>query len=232
MSIPFGDQRLPRSNQDCPLDSAIADFEGSLFADGVGDEGEDSLDYAAYFRRFESWVQKVGLVHDSLFPMVEGGREHDLTYVVEDASVLKFTKPSLAGYVVDFELGYPRLRIAKPVEYLRRQTLQNEIFSDNIQFVGLGGLRFNRRIVTRQPHVIGQDADYDQITELMVRNLGFEKLKHNHGIGYDGSLAFVRGDLAVFDLRPPNVIRTGAGLLIPIGCIPVRLSDRDRALLG
>lgn len=231
-SIPFGDQRLPRPHQDRSLHSAIADFEGSVFAGGVGDEDEDSLDYAVYLRRFERWVEEVGLVHDSLFPVVGGGREHDLTYVVEDASVLKFTKPSLAGYVVDFELGYPRLRIAKPLEYLRRQLLQNEIFSDNIRFVGLGGLRFNRRIVTRQPHVIGEDAGYDEITELMEGNLGFEKLRHNHVIGYEDSLAFVRADLAVFDLRPPNIIRTGAGLLIPIDCIPVKLTDRERALLG
>jgi hypothetical protein len=45
-------------------------------------------------------------------------------------------------------------------------------------------------------------------------------------------LAFVREDIAVFDLRPANVVRTENGLIVPIDSIPVRLNARARMILG
>ena len=62
----------------------------------------------------------------------------------------------------------------------------------------------------------------------MVEELGFTKLRHNHGIGYDDSYAFVRNDAVVFDMRPANVFATDEGVVIPVDCIPVKLPAGKR----
>lgn len=64
----------------------------------------------------------------------------------------------------------------------------------------------------------------------MVDTLGFRKLRHHYGIGYEDSYGFVRDDIAVFDLRPANVILEDSGIIVPIDSIPVRLSDRTRRM--
>lgn len=64
----------------------------------------------------------------------------------------------------------------------------------------------------------------------MVDELGFRKLRHNYGIGYENSYGFVRDDIAVFDLRPANVILEDSGLIVPIDSIPVLLSDNTRKM--
>ena len=46
------------------------------------------------------------------------------------------------------------------------------------------------------------------------------------------SLAFLRDEDAVFDLRPANVVKTPGGLIIPIDSIPVRLDAASRAIFG
>lgn len=83
--------------------------------------------------------------------------------------------------------------------------LQNEIFGESLSFVGIGGTQYKRRIITRQNIVEGRPARWEEIVRLMVEDLGFSKLRHNHGIGYDDSYAFVRDDAVVFDMRPANV---------------------------
>jgi len=223
--------KLPDPDQDRTLNSAIGELSGVPPSNGAGDGIETAADSSEHFRRLEEWAQKSGVVYDGLNPVLEGGREHDLILDAATGTVLKFTKPSKAAYVVSFEFGSPRLIPALPLEYLERQALHNEIFSDNITFVGLGGDLYNRRIITRQNHIIGIEAYWDKIIELMVENLGFTKLRHNFGIGYEDSYAFVCDGIAVFDMRPPNVIVTPSGIIVPIDSIPVRLTDETRAML-
>jgi hypothetical protein len=126
----------------------------------------------------------------------------------------------------------PTLEPALPLEYLERIMLQNEIFADRVSFVGVAGNRSNPRIVTRQPHIRGDAATPDEIIRLMTNELGFRQLPARFSVGYVDSLAFVREDIAVFDLRPANVVRTENGLIVPIDSIPVRLNARARMILG
>ena len=161
-----------------------------------------------------------------------GGREHDLTFDDPTGTVLKFTKPSSAAYVVEFPGGRPCLLNGDPLEYLERLVLHNAIFGEMTCFVGLGGQPNQRRLITRQRRVKGNDADWQDIIRLMVDDLGFEKLRHNFGIGYEDSYAFVRDDAAVFDLRPANVFATATGLLVAIDSIPVRLTPATRAMFA
>lgn len=160
---------------------------------------------------------------------MKGGVEHDVIFDIATATVLKFTKPGRAAYAVNFDLGTPEMAPALPLEYLDRLLLQNGIFSDHIRFVGIGGDAGGRRIITRLDLVKGRPAGWEEIIRLMADDLGFTKLRHNHGIGYEDSYAFVREDSAVFDMRPANVFVTEDGTIVPVDCIPVRLPPGKRA---
>ena len=133
--------------------------------------------------------------------------------------------------MVDFPVGEPHLTNGDPLEYLERLILHNEVFGDFTGFVGIGGIPNHRRIITRQARVKGREARWDEILRLMVDELGFTKLRHNYGIGYEDSYGFIREDVAVFDLRPANIFMTDPGLLIAVDSIPVRLTVRTRAAL-
>ena len=109
---------------------------------------------------------------------------------------------------------------------------QNEIFADWVSLVGVAGSRCNSRIVTRQPHIRGDAATPDEIIRLMTDELGFRQLPARFLVGYFDSLAFIREDIAVFDLRPANIVRSESGLIVPIDSIPVRLNARARTVLG
>lgn len=110
--------------------------------------------------------------------------------------------------------------------------LQNELFADTVSFVCVAGDRRQPRIVTRQPHIAGEGATREEIISMMVKDLGFRLLPDWFSVGYADSLAFMRGDVAVFDLRPANVVRTPDGLIVPIDAIPVRLDAAGRGILG
>ena len=70
-----------------------------------------------------------------------------------------------------------------------------------------------------------------EIIFLMTAELGFRQLPERFSVGYADSLAFIREDVAVFDLRPANVVRTEDGLIVPIDAIPVRLDIGARVIL-
>ena len=89
-----------------------------------------------------------------------------------------------------------------------------------------GGEKNNRRIITRQDLVKGKPAWWPDITKMMVNDLGF--LNGNFGIGYVDSYAYVREDVAVFDMRPANVFETADGILIAVDSIPLRITDANR----
>jgi hypothetical protein len=223
--------RLPSPDFDRPLGEACSDLAGRLRASGPDGEIDEWSVYDESLRRLVRWAEDSGCFFEGLEPLKEGGREHDLTFIEESGSWLKFTKPAAAGYVVSFDTGLPALEPALPLEYLERLMLQNEIFADRVTFVGVAGRRDRPRIVTRQPHVCGEAATSGEIVHLMTAELGFRQLASRFGVGYADSLGFVREKLAVFDLRPANVVRTEEGIIIPIDAIPVRLTDKAAKIL-
>ncbi len=223
---------LPHPDRDRPLGEACNDLAGRLRPSGSDGEIDEWSIYDESFRRLVRWAEEAGCYFEGLQPLKEGGREHDLTFIEESRTWLKFTKPAAAGYVISFDFGVPRLEPALPLEYLERLQLQNEIFADGVSFVGVAGDRNRARIVTRQPHIRGEHATPDEIVLLMTEELGFRLLPERFSVGYAHSLAFVREDVAVFDLRPANVVRTDEGLIVPIDAIPFRLDAGARAILG
>ena len=66
---------------------------------------------------------------------------------------------------------------------------------------------------------------------MMVEYLGFALLPRHLAVGYADSLAFVRESVAVFDLRPANVVKTEDNLILVIDAIPVRLTPGSATIL-
>lgn len=225
------DQVLPPKGKDRSLVDAANDFRRVLQpgAEGHGEEGY--IDRSEQFQRIEAEAKRLGFLYDRLEPELVGGMEHDLIFDGASGTVLKLTKPSSAAYIVDFYGDRPSLSNGDPLEYLERLALHSEVFGDFTDFVGIGGLPNNRRIVTRQPTARGREARWDEIIRFMVDDLGFTKLRHNHGIGYEDSYAFVRDDIAVFDLRPANVIITTDDVPFSFDSIPVRVTASQREYL-
>jgi hypothetical protein len=220
---------LPQPGQDRSLVDARNDFRRVLSADGTLDGDEDRLDnLRGQFRSIEREAARTGCLYEELIHLRIGGVEHDVVFDHESGTVLKFTKAGKAAYVVNFDLGTPTMVPGTPLEYLERLILQNEVFGNTLSFVGLGGKPDSRRIITRQNIVVGRAARWEEIIRLMVQELGFTKLRHNHGIGYEDSYAFVRDDAVVFDMRPANVFATEDGVMVPVDCIPVRLPPGKR----
>lgn len=222
---------LPQPDRDRPLLEVIEEFGERLRPSGSYGEIDEWSIYDESFRRLQAWAEESGCHYESLQPLREGGREHDLTYDPASSSWLKFTKPSAAGYVVSFDFGAPALRPALPLEYLERLVLQNEIFADDVSYVGIAGAKYDFRIVTRQSDIAGVAASESDIVSLMTEELGFILLSSKFSVGYVESLAFSREDVAVFDLRPANVVKTDSGIIVPIDSIPVRLDESSRGIL-
>lgn len=216
-------RKLPEPAQDRPLAEARDVIRRILSADGTihGDE-DDPYFVPRQLAGIADAASREGFLFRDLIPDAQGGVEHDVTFDAATATVLKFTKPDRAAYAVDFELGKPRMGRASPLDYLDRLAMQNEIFADTLRFVGIASNTDGKRIITRQNTVKGRSARWEEIVKLM-EDLGFTKMRHNHGIGYDDSYAFVRDDFAVFDMRPANVFVTDEGDIIPVDCIPVKL---------
>ena len=222
-------RELPGTDQDRSIQAAIHDFRRILSADGTLDGDEDRLDVVRLqLGSLALEAGRSGWLHEESIRLRIGGVEHDIIPDYESGTVLKFTKPGRAAYAVNFDLGTPSMVPATPLEYLDRLMLQNRIFGDNLRFVGIAGHAGQRRLVTRQDIVRGRPARWEAIVGMMS-DLGFTKLRHNHGIGYEDSYAFLRDDAVVFDLRPANVFVTDDGIVVPIDCIPVRLPHGKRA---
>lgn len=226
------ERSLPQSDSDRPLIEACHDLAERLRPGGPYGEIDEWSIYDESLRRLVRWAEETGCFFENLQPLKEGGREHDLVFIEEEVCWLKFTKPAAAGYLVSFESGFPSLEPALPLEYLDRLILQNELFADSVTFVGVAGTRQLPRILTRQPHLAGQGASREEIVSMMVEGLGFSLLQSRYSVGYADSLAFIRDDVAVFDLRPANVVRTQEGVIAPIDAIPARLDAAARAILA
>lgn len=222
---------LPCKTRDRPLPQVVQDFGERVRPGGPYGEIDEWSLYDESFRRLVAWSEASGCFFPDLEPLKEGGREHDLTHLPHSGEWLKFTKPSAAGYVVSFDSGMPALEPAFPSEYFERLILQNEIFADTVSFVGVSGQRHNPRIITRQADIAGEAADEGEIIRMMTSELGFSLLPSRFAVGYYDSLGFVRDDVAVFDLRPANVVRTSDGFIVVIDPIPVRLDDGSRRML-
>ena len=162
-------QKLPGTDQDCSLKSTADNFRAVLSTDGTLHGDKDEVDLIRQqFVGIAREASLKGCLLKEQFLVTKGGVEHDVVFDHETSTVLKFTKPGKAAYAVNFDLGTPQMVAALPLEYLDRLMLQDEIFGDNIRFVGIGGDEGGRQIITRQDLVTGKPARWEDITRLIT----------------------------------------------------------------
>ena len=200
----------------------------SVCSDGSGDGDAVEEDWDGPERQWSAlhrWCESQGMMVEAPGPHTAGGREHDVVFEPTKARWVKYTKPGLAGYMVDWEEdGRPYLRNAAPLEYLSRLRRQNELFHDSIELAGLWREgRGGWRIRTTQPHVLGRRATMLEISEGM-KALGLVQMGWK-GIGYEDSTSWRIGRLGVWDVHPANVIMGENGVVVPVDVIITELPD-------
>ena len=61
------------------------------------------------FRSIEREAARAGYLYEQPIRLKTGGVEHDVVFNYGTGTVLKFTKPAKAAFVVNFDLGTPRM---------------------------------------------------------------------------------------------------------------------------
>jgi hypothetical protein len=139
----------------------------------------------------------------------EEGNEHQVWYQPATKSYLKATWPDFFGMLVvhrpDEE---PK---ASPIAYLERWHLHNELFGDDIRFLGALVSDSGLRLLIQQPAIAGTPATDEQI-RCFFTSTGWLRFV------IDGNVAFfdpVRR-VVISDTHRGNIILMDDGLLAPI----------------
>lgn len=148
--------------------------------------------------------------------------EHEVRYRPSDNRAVKKTWPGMFGFVPKLIDGAWKPAPATPLEYLRRQKLQNVIFNDDVRVEGLmtsdqpsmligqpsGGLS----IVISQPWMKGLDDKAPHPSEKQIaaylQSRGFSLLFSSF-LGWRNATTGV----VVLDAKPDNFILTERGIL-------------------
>lgn len=154
-------------------------------------------------------------------PPDDEGNEHQVWYLPDSASFLKATWPGFYGLLVIHRQNEEHK--ASPIAYLERWLLHNELFGDEVVF--LGALQTDRglRLLIRQPAIAGEPATEQEIQSFFIQNGWLSFMM-------DGNLAFFdpARSVAISDTHRGNIILMNDGLLAPID---LRVQPLSGALL-
>ncbi|HEY1661589.1 MAG TPA: hypothetical protein VGI03_04160 [Verrucomicrobiae bacterium] len=203
------------------IESAARYVATSTAADGQNHGGGKT--FSASFHALMCWGEAFSLIREeSEFPFLKQkptghGDEHEGWF---DEASNRWYK---ATYANRFGVAWGHSGSATAGEYLNRLVLQNKYFGDDIQLVALVNCGQKLRVLTSQPHIVGEDAEYGEIC-LWLRGLGFRRLESN------GAIAWYRDNdnLLVSDVHEGNVIRSVTGALF---AIDINLINPDREML-
>lgn len=206
------------------LESAESYLTASATAGGAGDGSGPS--FSASFATLLHWGEANKLIRaETDFPFFRRipdghGDEHEGWF---DETCGRWYK---ATYPNQFGVAWGRNGSATACEYLTRLVLQNRHFADDIQLVALVNCGKKLRVITSQPHVVGEHALYEEI-KLWFSGLGFSRFESN------GSVAWYRenDNLLVSDAHEGNVIRSITGALFAIDLNLMNPNDEIRALV-
>jgi hypothetical protein len=137
------------------------------------------------------------------------GNEHQVWFLADSASFLKATWPGFFGLlVIHRPHEEPK---ASPIAYLERWLLHNELFGDDIRFLGAIEENGQLRLLIRQPAIAGEPATLEQIDIFFTGN-GWLRFK----VG--GEIAFFdpERNVAISGTHRGNLILMDDGLLAPI----------------
>jgi hypothetical protein len=139
----------------------------------------------------------------------EEGNEHQVWYQPSSKRYLKATWPDFFGMLVvhrpDEE---PK---ASPIDYLERWLLHNEIFGDDVRFLGALVSDAGLRLLIQQPAIAGIPATDEQIRCFFTSSGWLRFVIDGHAAFFDPARGVV-----ISDTHRGNIILMDDGLLAPI----------------
>ena len=171
--------------------------------------------YLEEVRLFRNYALERGLCHlPSALPELtrepdDEGNEHQVWFRRESSTYLKVTWPDFFGLLVIHRPDEDER--ASPIAYLERWHLHNELFGDNVRFLGVVEDGGNMRMVIEQPAVEGVPATLEQINDFFIRNSW-------RRFSVDGEVAYFDPErqVVISDTHRGNLILMEDGLLAPI----------------
>ena len=139
----------------------------------------------------------------------EEGNEHQVWFLEKSNCVLKATWPGFFGLLV---IHRPHEEAkASPIDYLERWWLHNELFGDEVRFIGALEVNGKLRLLIRQPAISGIPATVGQIENFFTSNCW-------QGFVLEGEVAFFdpQRQVVISDTHRGNLILMDDGLLAPI----------------
>ena len=151
-------------------------------------------------------------------PPDEEGNEHQVWYIPADEAFLKATWPDFFGLLVIHRPNEEHK--SSPIAYLERWQLHNELFGDQVTFLGALQTEFGLRLMIRQPAIAGTPATDEQIQQFFI-DAGWKRFE------IEGNAAFFDVDrrIVISDTHRGNIILMQDGLLAPIDLRVQPLSD-------
>jgi len=171
---------------------------------------------------FRSYAGKAGLflpsAPDELSrPPDEEGNEHQVWFDEAASTYLKATWPDFFGLlVIHRPHEEPK---ASPIAYLERWHLHNELFGDEVSFLGALQSPDGLRLLIRQPAIQGTPATDGQIARFFA-NSGWKRFViHGNTAFFDPQRRIV-----VSDTHRGNLVLMSDGILAPIDLRVQRIS--------
>ena len=139
----------------------------------------------------------------------EEGNEHQVWYLPATKAVLKATWPDFFGLLVIYRPSEESK--ASPIAYLERWALHNELFGDNVRFIGALAADSGLRLLIQQPAIAGTPATEQEIQRFFTSS-GWRRFI------IDGNVAFFdpERNVVISDTHRGNLILMDDGLLAPI----------------
>lgn len=155
-------------------------------------------------------------------PPDDEGNEHQVWFQAETRDVLKATWPDFFGLLVIHRANEEQK--ASPIDYLERWALHNELFGDEVAFLGALATDSGLRLLIRQPAIAGTPATEEEIRHFFISS-GWQSFV------IEGNVAYFDPErrVVISDTHRGNLIKMDDGLLAPID---LRVQAVSGALLG
>lgn len=147
--------------------------------------------------------------HELTLPPDQEGNEHQVWYRPHANTVIKATWPDFFGLLVIHRQNEERQ--ASPIAYCERWLLHNELFGDDVRFLGALSTAAGLRLLIEQPAIAGKPATDEEI-DSFFRNSGWWRFMT------DGNVAYFdpERNVVISDTHRGNIILLSDGLLAPI----------------
>ncbi len=227
--------------------STSAPSEGRCDAEGFGEAAEALVGASAgagrslaefQVQRLVAWAKASQLLiaeqdYDALPLVSDETGEHEVRFRDSDRRVIKRTWTGTFGMVPVWQDGTWKPGFATPLEYIRRFSMHNALFQDDVRLEGIivsekpsclvGAVPGGVSMVISQRWLIAADQDSPHPTEgeiaAYMAERGFEAIPDSFFGWFNEATT-----LLLLDAKPDNFIKTAEGIL-PFDVILMRLDE-------